>query len=127
MALSTREAHTTLTNLSLIALWEVDDKLVGVGAFGRVDNFRVGGVAPAVGEILLHGPIKEEHLLLNDAQELAVCSQPQPAQVDAVFGYWRTTMSEWKEENARIEALWRHHPEGASQLALQAQDKPRQR
>jgi hypothetical protein len=48
------------------------------------------------------------------------------AQVDAVFGYWRTTMSEWKQANAQIEALWRQHPEGASQLVLQAQDRPRE-
>jgi hypothetical protein len=49
-----------------------------------------------------------------------------PAQVDAVFGFWRTTMSEWKKANAQIEALWRQHPEGASQLVLQAQDRPRE-
>jgi len=49
-----------------------------------------------------------------------------PAQVEAVFGYWRTTMSEWKEANARIEALWRQHPEGASQLVLKSQDRPRE-
>jgi len=49
-----------------------------------------------------------------------------PAEIDAVFGYWRTTMSEWKEANAKIEALWREHPEGASQLVLQAQDRPRE-
>jgi hypothetical protein len=52
--------------------------------------------------------------------------QRTPAQVDAVFGYWRTTMSEWKEANAKIEALWRQHPEGASQLVLQGQTKPRE-
>jgi hypothetical protein len=49
-----------------------------------------------------------------------------PAQVDTVFDYWRTTMSEWKEANARIEALWRQHPKGASQLVLEAQQKPRE-
>jgi hypothetical protein len=49
-----------------------------------------------------------------------------PAQVDAVFGYWRTTMSEWKEANAKTEGLWRQHPEGASQLVLKAQDSPRE-
>jgi hypothetical protein len=48
-----------------------------------------------------------------------------PAQVEAVFSYWRTTLPEWKEENAEIEALWRQHPEGASQLVLQAQERPR--
>jgi hypothetical protein len=48
-----------------------------------------------------------------------------PAQIEAVFGHWRTTMSEWKEANAKIEALWRRHPEGASQLVLQTQERPR--
>ncbi len=41
-----------------------------------------------------------------------------PAQIDAVFSYWRTTMSEWKEANAKIEALRQQHPEGTSQLVL---------
>jgi hypothetical protein len=48
-----------------------------------------------------------------------------PAQVAAVFGYWRTTVPEWKEANGRIEALWRQHPEGSSQLVLQARETPR--
>ncbi|HEX5268899.1 MAG TPA: PSD1 and planctomycete cytochrome C domain-containing protein, partial [Gemmataceae bacterium] len=48
------------------------------------------------------------------------------AQVDTIFGYWRTTMSEWKGANAKIEALWRQHPAGASQLVLHAQQKPRE-
>ena len=30
----------------------------------------------------------------------------------AVFGYWRTTVPEWKDANARIEALWKQHPGG---------------
>ena len=33
-----------------------------------------------------------------------------PEQVDAIFGYWRTTVPGWKAENDRIEALWRSHP-----------------
>ena len=60
----------------------------------------------------------------------AILSIPEekrtPAQVEAVFHYWRTTLSEWKDANAKIEALWREHPDGASQLVLQAQAKPRQ-
>jgi hypothetical protein len=41
-----------------------------------------------------------------------------PAQVAAVFSYWRSTLSEWKEPNEKIEMLWKQHPEGASQLVL---------
>ena len=43
-----------------------------------------------------------------------------PAQIDAVFSYWRTTVPEWSEANQRIEALWRQHPAGTTQLALAA-------
>jgi hypothetical protein len=48
-----------------------------------------------------------------------------PAQGAAVFSYWRTTVAEWKDANERIEALWRQHPEGSSQLVLQARERPR--
>ena len=43
----------------------------------------------------------------------------------SVFGYWRTTVPEWQEENRRIEALWQSHPQGATQLALIERSKPR--
>jgi mono/diheme cytochrome c family protein len=48
-----------------------------------------------------------------------------PAQADAVFGYWRTTVTDWKEDNDKIEALWHEHPEGSSQLVLQARERIR--
>jgi hypothetical protein len=48
-----------------------------------------------------------------------------PAQSAAVFSFWRTTVPQWKEANKRIEALWREHPEGTSQLVLQAREAPR--
>ncbi len=49
-----------------------------------------------------------------------------PAQTDAVFAYWRTTLPEWKDANAKIEELWKQHPEGAAQLVLQARDQHRE-
>jgi hypothetical protein len=49
-----------------------------------------------------------------------------PAQENAVFGYWRTTVATWKQANEQIEALWRQHPEGSSQLVLQDREQPRQ-
>ena len=48
-----------------------------------------------------------------------------PAQTDAVFGFWRTTVTEWKDANARIEALWQQHPEGTTQLALKERTEER--
>jgi len=52
--------------------------------------------------------------------------QRTPAQVQTVFSYWRTTVPEWQEANQQIAALWRQHPEGASQLVLQARDDSRE-
>ena len=52
--------------------------------------------------------------------------QRTPAQTAAVFSYWRTTVPQWQAETATIETLWRGHPEGSSQLVLQARDMPRE-
>ncbi|HWG41882.1 MAG TPA: PSD1 and planctomycete cytochrome C domain-containing protein [Gemmataceae bacterium] len=59
-------------------------------------------------------------------QILAVSRERRtPAQESTVFGYWRTTVAGWKDANDRIEALWQKHPEGSSQLVLQARPQPR--
>jgi hypothetical protein len=59
----------------------------------------------------------------------AIVEQPEdqrtPAQDATVFSPWRTTVPEWKNENDRIEALWRKHPEGTTQLALEERDHMR--
>ena len=48
-----------------------------------------------------------------------------PGQTAAVFRHWRTTVPEWKDSNGRIEALWKSHPEGSTQLVLEDREKPR--
>ncbi len=59
-------------------------------------------------------------------QILAIPEQERgPAQVAALFGYWRTTVPEWQEANARIAELWKNHPEAASQLVLEGRTEPR--
>jgi len=52
--------------------------------------------------------------------------QRSPAQVQTVFGYWRTTVPEWKQENAKIAEIWREHPEGDAQLVLSARTDTRE-
>ncbi|QDT93412.1 PSD1 and planctomycete cytochrome C domain-containing protein [Gimesia algae] len=49
-----------------------------------------------------------------------------PRQQDEIFSYWRTTVPEWKKENQRIEAIWKQHPEGTTQLVYQERPQPRQ-
>ncbi len=46
--------------------------------------------------------------------------QRSPAQIAAVFSYWRTTVPEFKEANDKITALWKEWPEGAPTLTLAA-------
>jgi hypothetical protein len=52
--------------------------------------------------------------------------QRTPAQEASVFSYWRTMVPEWKEANEKIEALWKQHPEGSSQLVLREREKMRE-
>src|SRR5262249_48139266 len=51
--------------------------------------------------------------------------QRTPAQIQALFSYWRTTVPEWREANDAIEALGREHPEGWAQLVLAERAEPR--
>jgi hypothetical protein len=52
-------------------------------------------------------------------------SKRTPAETETVFGFWRTMVPEWKEANAWIEALWRRHPAGDSQLVLRERGQRR--
>ena len=49
-----------------------------------------------------------------------------PAEVQAVFRYWRTTVPDFRAENQKIDELWKSYPEGASQLILQTREKARE-
>ena len=49
-----------------------------------------------------------------------------PAQVDAVFSHWRTTVADWAETNRRLAALYESHPRGTTQLVLRERSDPRQ-
>ncbi|MCI0628402.1 MAG: PSD1 and planctomycete cytochrome C domain-containing protein [Acidobacteria bacterium] len=63
----------------------------------------------------------------NVREILAVpLAQRTPAQLKTIFSYWRTTVPEWQEANARIEQLWQQHPQGSSQLALLAREETRE-
>jgi hypothetical protein len=45
--------------------------------------------------------------------------------IATIFSYWRTTVPEWQSSHEEIERLWSQHPDGHSQLVLQARDEPR--
>jgi hypothetical protein len=49
-----------------------------------------------------------------------------PAQVAAAFSHWRTTVPEWKDASAQIDALWKEWPEGATSLELLAREESRE-
>ena len=67
-------------------------------------------------------------LVPRNVREILAISPEQrsPAQVSAVFSFWRTTVPEWKQANAQIEALWKQHPEGSSQLVLEHRQTARE-
>lgn len=49
-----------------------------------------------------------------------------PEQIQTIFGYWRTTVPEWRAANQEIAEIWRSHPEGSAQLVLQERDRQRE-
>ncbi len=48
------------------------------------------------------------------------------AQREALFSYWRAHAPEGRETNDRVEGLWRQHPEGTTQLVLNARTDRRE-
>jgi mono/diheme cytochrome c family protein len=52
-------------------------------------------------------------------------AQRSEAQTQAIFSHWRTTQPQWADANSTIAAIWREHPEGTSQLVLNARDEMR--
>jgi hypothetical protein len=49
-----------------------------------------------------------------------------PAQAELIFSYWRTTVPEWKEANARVDELWKEWPAGDTTLTLVQREEPRE-
>ena len=52
--------------------------------------------------------------------------QRSPAQQATVFSHWRTTISDLKPFNDRIEAAWQRWPSGSTQLVLMPREQPRE-
>jgi hypothetical protein len=55
----------------------------------------------------------------------APAAERTPEQQRAVFSYWRDTVPDFSGQNARIEQLWRSHPQGSSQLVMMERDNTR--
>ncbi len=65
-------------------------------------------------------PVLVRQLLCVDSSERT------EEQQSMVFRFWRSTVPEWRAENERIAELWRQHPEGSTQLTLQARNQMRE-
>jgi hypothetical protein len=94
--------------------WNTDD-VTG----NNIGRFRISATIDS-------GPIVADPVPVRVREILAIPrarrAQFQTAQI---FAYWRTTVPQWADANARIEALWRQWPRGATTLTLAARDEPR--
>jgi mono/diheme cytochrome c family protein len=68
------------------------------------------------------GPVKADPLpkKVRDIITSVPIAERTRVQQATVFSYWRTTVPEWKEANARIEKMRDEWPEGATSLTLMA-------
>ncbi|MBA3312381.1 MAG: DUF1553 domain-containing protein [Planctomycetaceae bacterium] len=55
---------------------------------------------------------------VREVVETTSAEQRTPEQTAEVFSFWRTTVPEFAEANAAIEAAWANHPRGTTQLVL---------
>jgi mono/diheme cytochrome c family protein len=94
--------------------WNSDDHMNNL-----IGRFRIA-VTSADGEVKADPVPRKVRELLNVPAE-----NRTPSQQAAIFGYWRTTVSDWKDANAEIAKLWKDWPNGATQLALTSREEPR--
>src|SRR5579872_4619007 len=72
------------------------------------------------------GPIVADPVPAPLRDILAIPQQDRTlAQVATVFHYWRTTVSEWRDVNEKIESLWGQWPVGDTTLTLIAREHGR--
>ncbi len=62
---------------------------------------------------------------VREIVEHVPADQRTPEQTAEVFSFWRTTVPEFAEANAAIEAAWATHPRGTTQLVLQERKERR--
>lgn len=62
---------------------------------------------------------------ISSTAEAKPAADPLYGAAGNAFSVFRTTVPEWKDVNAQIEALWAQHPEGATTLVLDSRDQPR--
>ena len=73
------------------------------------------------------GPIVADPVPQGVRQILAIPRERRtPEQTEMVFSYWRTTVSDFKETNDKIEALWKEWPAGSTALTLMAREQGRE-
>ena len=53
-------------------------------------------------------------------------AQRSPADQAALFSYWRSTVPEWKEANAKVENLWTQWPAGSTALTFTPREQRRE-
>jgi hypothetical protein len=93
--------------------WNSDDHMNN-----NLGRFRLGVTGDAVPEGDPLPPRVRQALAVPPAKRT-------PAQLDALFAHWRTTVPEFADANAKIEALWKQWPEGSTSLVVQARAEPR--
>src|SRR5204862_5694325 len=84
LLLTARKLDAALADECLVRFRKLDDKLVRVGAPGSVFNIRVRGIVAAVSNIVPHRSIEQEHVLLDDCQQVAIRAEPKLSNVGAV-------------------------------------------
>ena len=70
LLLAARQPYPSRAEHRVVLRWQPFDEIVGVGLPGRIHDFVVSCIEPAVGDVVPHGRVEEVHVL-TDQRELA--------------------------------------------------------
>ena len=77
--------HPPLAHIGVEAVGHSYDVVVNLRPLGRLNDLRLGGVGPAIADVVQHRPGEEEHVLLDNADAPAQGALGHPPHVLAVY------------------------------------------
>src|SRR5262245_40427880 len=84
LSLPARQSNASLTDDRLVAVWELTDELMSVRRPCGLLDLRWRRISVRIANVLRHGAVEEEHVLLDHTQQSSITGGFQSPQVDAV-------------------------------------------
>lgn len=86
LALTAGKLLTAFSDDGFVAVGQAENKVVGFGEFGGMDDFVAGDIKAAVGNVFGNGAVKQEHILADPTDAAPQIAQVQLPDILAIQG-----------------------------------------